>query len=472
MCALFGALIGNTSNPLHLTAISKLLNHVIRESNERGRDGYGFISGFSLIGDKPNDFVIKANYLTLYPEVKQFGGLPSSINVLGNFRAEPASQYVADKSEDDQQPYISGDWSVVHNGTVRNANQLRTHTVNTSIDSAAIVECLDRQGDMFENLKSTFKAFYNVVKDLEGSFGILARHRDYNNCMFLATNYRPIWYAIAHGAVVFASSEEYFDKRICQQPVMVPPYTVCLFEVSEEDLKIHNLSLREMKDETESVLVLASGGMDSTVAACVCMERGYAVTLLHLDYGCRATQKEIEALCCIGEALSLPIVRISINAYDTADSPLLSGDSVISNGKAGSESGNEHVPARNLLMLSTATAYAEAKGFDYIALGNNMEEAGSYPDNEPEFVRQFNKILPFAVGENVNLQVMQPVGDMTKHEIVKTGLELEAPLHLTWSCYKEGAKHCGTCPSCFMRKMAFKINEKPEVIEYLTDEDV
>jgi 7-cyano-7-deazaguanine synthase len=117
-------------------------------------------------------------------------------------------------------------------------------------------------------------------------------------------------------------------------------------------------------------------------------------------------------------------------------------------------------------MLSVATAFAEAKGFDVIVLGNNMEEAGAYPDNEPEFIRRFNEVLPFAVGANKQVRVIMPVGDLMKHEIVKMGFENGAPMELTWSCYKNGNKHCGKCGPCFMRRTAFEINNINEVIEY------
>ena len=117
-------------------------------------------------------------------------------------------------------------------------------------------------------------------------------------------------------------------------------------------------------------------------------------------------------------------------------------------------------------MLSIATAYAESNGFDYIVLGNNLEEAGSYPDNEPEFIRRFNEILPFAVGDGKKVRVLMPVGDLMKHEIVALGKEVNAPMHLTWSCYKNEKLHCGKCGPCFMRMTAFEINDFNEVIEY------
>lgn len=80
---------------------------------------------------------------------------------------------------------------------------------------------------------------------------------------------------------------------------------------------------------------------------------------------------------------------------------------------------------------------AEAYGFDAIASGINLEEAGAYPDNEMEFVRMFSRLVPYAVGPNKKVEVLMPVGNLVKHEIVKLGVQIDAPLHLTWSCYEE-----------------------------------
>lgn len=122
-----------------------------------------------------------------------------------------------------------------------------------------------------------------------------------------------------------------------------------------------------------------------------------------------------------------------------------------------------------MIFLSIAAGYAEAKGIDYIVLGGNLEEAGAYADNELIFQKKFNDILPNSLNLQKRVEVLTPVADLMKHEIVKLGLEINAPLHLTWSCYENGEKHCGKCGPCFMRKVGFKMNNTEEVIEYLND---
>ncbi len=77
-----------------------------------------------------------------------------------------------------------------------------------------------------------------------------------------------------------------------------------------------------------------------------------------------------------------------------------------------------------------------------------------------EFIRLLNKVMPYAVGPNKHVELLMPVGGhLVKHEIVKLGLEVGAPLHLTWSCYDNGGeRHCGRCGPCYMRRWAFRIN--------------
>ena len=148
---------------------------------------------------------------------------------------------------------------------------------------------------------------------------------------------------------------------------------------------------------------------------------------------------------------------------------MLDPNALVAGGEAGAEFASEWVPARNLVMLSIATAYAEARGITTIILGNNLEESGSYPDNEPEFINKFNELLPFAVGANKQVEVLMPVGNLMKHEIVKLGHDIGAPMYLTWSCYRAGKKHCGACGPCYMRRIAHEMNNIPETISYLDE---
>jgi 7-cyano-7-deazaguanine synthase len=236
---------------------------------------------------------------------------------------------------------------------------------------------------------------------------------------------------------------------------MVEPYSTWMFRQGKPAIR---LSPAPSPAEPRRALVVASGGLDSTVAACSMLEQGYEVELLHFLYGSRAERPETAAIKAIAERLKVPYRLFPMPIYRPEDSPLLRADSTIAGGEAGAEFAYEWVPARNLVMLSIATAVAEASGIENVVLGNNIEEAGAYPDNVQEFIARFNDLLPFAVADGKRVRIIEPVGNLTKREIVALGHRLDAPIELTWSCYRAGLEHCGTCGPCYMRRVAHQIN--------------
>lgn len=456
MCAIVGALVwGLTTHELTSQANS-LMNHIVRHSHERGRDG----RGFQLNNDRPIKSVARADSED-WQDVDFFGAATQA-TFIGNLRAEPTTEYVADKKLDDQQPYTSGPWSIVHNGTISNDKELRTGAVPTKIDSAAIAELLAYETPHEWSAESKAN-FAKCIRKLTGSYAILATHSDNDACLMLAANYRPIWYVVTAFGVFFASARHYFPDGL--SPQMVNPYSIMSFEY-DDDLKITSETLHDSA-KAPRALVVCSGGLDSVVAATYAKKvMGYDIVLLHFRYGSRAEGPEVSSVWKVAESLGVGVRFHHIDHYSPDDSPLLRKDSEIAGGETGAEFAHEWVPARNLVMLALATATAEANGFDTIILGNNLEEAGAYPDNEPEFIERFNDLLPFAVGNGKRVRVIMPVGNMMKHEIVALGTQIGAPLHLTWSCYRAGEQHCGTCGPCFMRRKAFEINGIPEVIQY------
>ena len=461
MCSIFGALAtGASSRPL----FNETLNCLVHDSHQRGRDGRGFalvMRGF----DTETLQDVRRDDGESWTERDYLGDRAADACLIGNTRAEPTTEYVATKRPDDQQPYSSGGWHIVHNGTIANDKDLRdVRLVDTDIDSAAIVELLSWQcpPGAARTAAEYYSHFYDVIQKLEGSFAILAVHDQAPGVLFAACNYRPIWYASNDGGTFIGSSRDYLPRP----STMLAPYSVAMFRADNRHPYVE--TLRAPQDKRS--LVICSGGLDSVVAATAVKRRGDLAGLIHFQYGSRAEGPEVEAVKAVAEALGVPLTLFPLNIYDPTDSPLLRADSAIAGGEAGAEFAHEWVPARNLVMLSVATAFAEAKGFNNIVLGNNLEEAGAYPDNEPEFIARFADLLPFAVGANKRMTVEMPVGNLMKHEIVALGHKLRAPLDLTWSCYRAGAKHCGTCGPCFMRRTAFRINDLPEVIPYLDEE--
>lgn len=468
MCSVFGALVWGQINPRVNERTNELLAEIYANSSIRGRDGHGYLvqypAGLSS-ESRSIDRLNAASDLEPLTIDRSYG----RVSVIGNFRAEPTTEHVKYKQPSDQQPYVSGNWTIVHNGTIANDKELREayasplNKVPTVIDSAAIAELLAHESKYQPN---NLQAFLACIGKLEGSYAILAVNSQDEGEIFVAANYRPIWYvAMAHG-VFFASTREMFPEGFA--PQMVTPYTAMSFSKNgEENLLVKVRSLRPPSGKPKTALVVCSGGLDSVVSAMYVQKKmGLEVELIHFLYGSRAEGPEVEAVKAVAAFMDVKLKLFPLPIYDKTDSPLLDPDSKVAGGEAGAEFAHEWVPARNLVLLSVATAYAEAKGHELLVLGNNLEEAGAYPDNEPEFIAKFNDLLPFAVGDGKRLRVIMPVGNMMKHEIVALGHELNAPMHLTWSCYRAGEKHCGTCGPCYMRRTAFAINNIPEVIDY------
>lgn len=453
MCSVFGALVPRITDLINASEVTSYTQKLMELSKSRGRDGYGYKT-FSdgHIGQRES-WEYKLAKRSSNPISSAFMGLVDTTRcvTLGNFRAEPTTEYVKDKRPSDQQPYSLGKWVIVHNGTIANDTDLRTGEIDTRIDSAAIAEVLNAQ------VGTSIEAFEATVKQLIGSYAILAYNTNEPETMYYATNYRPLWYVVNDLGVFFTSSENYFPERGNDVPRMVAPYTMGSFTLTGDKLNHTEQSLLPASNGKKA-LIIASGGLDSTVAAAWCKDNGYDVHLLHFSYGCKAEGEEARSIQAIADRMDVPVTFFPLSIYDKDDSPLLNNDVEISTGESGAEFAHEWVPARNLVMLSVATSYAEAKGFDYIVLGNNLEEAGAYPDNEPEFIEKFSNLLPFAVGAGKRVEILMPVGNLMKHEIVALGNTVDAPMDLCWSCYKQGDIHCGQCGPCFMRKTAFQIN--------------
>lgn len=456
MCAVIGALLYQIDSIYKVAEANTILKHIWTTSHERGRDGRGYV----ISCDGKNDFV---EFHDVTREGTNPAGNPPQVNfcnkavVIGNLRAEPTTEYVKDKSPCDQQPYSIGHRSIVHNGTIANDAELRDGRYPSRIDSAAVVELIDLND---HSLRGDFDSFCSSILKLKGSYAILAMHHQNTEELFCAVNYKPLWYIRTRVGFFFASSRHYFPQGCA--PLMITPYTAVKF--THRGIEQRFPLIRTPKNN--KALVVCSGGLDSVVSATWAKRNGYDITLFHFHYGSRAQSPETNSILNVAKELNCQAEFFPIPIYSKSDSPLLDNDSKIAGGEDGAEFAHEWVPARNLVMLSLATAYAEAKGFNTIVLGNNLEESGAYADNDPEFIDKFNDIIPFAIGDGKQVNVIMPVGNLMKHEIVKLGHQIGAPMNLTWSCYRAGKKHCGTCGPCYMRRKAFEINGIEEVINY------
>ena len=479
MCSISGAIFpAMKTNLPGIESAYENLRRTIIQAEDRGRDSFGFISisrdgktrQVKKVIGKPSD----------HPQ--EFSALYNSevALVINNNRAEPTTEYVSEKRSEDIQPFTYKGWVVAHNGTIANDKELEKKyrlKRDTTIDSAIIPAFLDYFfGDDFASPEDVVSI---LSKELVGSYALAIARADDPTKLILMTNYKPLYVAYnqIHGYYLFSSLENYLQSKdpveklnSHWQVTAVPAYSAMIFENGQ--WRSMALPSKEEKVENKKALVVCSGGLDSTVVAAKAIKEGYDVTLLHFRYQCRAETREVKAVTAIGRKLNCEVLFVDTDIFKEVikGSPLTNTKDVggdISKGEAGVEFAHEWVPARNLIMLSIATGIAEAQGFETLMLGNNLEESGAYPDNEMEFINKLNEVLPFATQVNKKVRIKMPVGNLMKHEIVRLGLEINAPLDLCWSCYEAAEKHCGECGPCTMRKIAFEINGIPDSLEYL-----
>ena len=218
-------------------------------------------------------------------------------------------------------------------------------------------------------------------------------------------------------------------------------------------------------------VVVLSGGMDSCVCATIaCREIGAAnVGALHISYGQRTEAREQRSFNDICD-------RLGIQRRLTVRNQALSqiGGSALTDVKlavpeAGPEIGGDvpitYVPFRNAHFLSVAVSWAEVVGAEKIFIGAVQQDSSGYPDCRPEYYRAFNEVIRTGTREG-RIQIETPLIAMRKSEIVTRGLELGAPLDLTWSCYSREDRACGICESCALRLRAFQAAGTRDPIPY------
>ena len=128
-----------------------------------------------------------------------------------------------------------------------------------------------------------------------------------------------------------------------------------------------------------------------------------------------------------------------------------------------------YVPFRNTHLLAIATSWAEVIGAQRIYIGAVAEDSSGYPDCRPEFYAAFSHLIEVGTKPETRIEIVTPIINMRKSEIIRRGVELGAPLHLTWSCYRSNALACGTCDSCALRLRGFREAGLPDPIDYADD---
>ena len=212
------------------------------------------------------------------------------------------------------------------------------------------------------------------------------------------------------------------------------------------------------------VVILASGGLDSTVTAALARTDGYDLNLLTIDYGQRH-RYEIECAKKIAAWLGAhdhKILQLDLGIFGGSaltDKIPVPTDRLSHERAHGIPS--TYVPARNTIFLSLALAYAEVLKATKIFFGANIRDYSGYPDCRPEFIQAFMEVAKQGTRlgqEGTPVEVVAPLLFMTKLEIITKGQELHVPFEITSSCYQPGPDHrpCGRCDSCLIRQEGFQ----------------
>lgn len=215
---------------------------------------------------------------------------------------------------------------------------------------------------------------------------------------------------------------------------------------------------------------LVSGGLDSCVAAATAHAEGLDLAFLHIGYGQLTRDRELQAFHDIADFYSIE-KRI---AFEIPHLSQIGGSALTDRSielplnrdpdRAGIPA--SYVPFRNANLLSIATSWAEVLGAEWIYIGAVEEDSSGYPDCRRSFFDAFNLVIQEGTRPQTLLEVVAPLIHLSKADIVIRGLELRAPLHLTWSCYQAQDLACGVCDSCILRLRGFQLAGAADPIPY------
>ena len=227
-------------------------------------------------------------------------------------------------------------------------------------------------------------------------------------------------------------------------------------------------------DQGKRAVVLLSGGLDSMVCAALAREQGFSLLALTVDYNQRH-RVEIEAARRIASTMAERHIVLPLDLRSFGGSALTSDASVP---KDGVQPGIPitYVPARNLIFLSIALAWAEAAGAGDLFIGVNALDFSGYPDCRPEFVRCFEQLARLATKagtEGEQIRIHAPLQHMTKADIAREAHRLGLDAGLSHSCYDPlpDGSHCGLCDACRLRAKGFGEAGLPDPTRYAATSD-
>lgn len=231
-----------------------------------------------------------------------------------------------------------------------------------------------------------------------------------------------------------------------------------------------------MKSAYKNIAVVAlSGGLDSCVTAAIA-NKDYRLALLHINYGQRTEKRELKSFNDIAdyyevkERMVIDLKHLSkVGGSSLTDLKIevsKADPDKIGAGLSNSEIPTSYVPFRNANILAACVSWAEVLIAKAVFIGAVFEDSSGYPDCRPEFFKIFEQLIKAGTKPKTKLKIKTPIIHLTKAEIVKKGKELNAPVHLTWSCYKNEEIACGQCDSCALRLRGFQQAGLEDPIHY------
>ncbi len=212
-------------------------------------------------------------------------------------------------------------------------------------------------------------------------------------------------------------------------------------------------------------IILLSGGLDSLVSLGLGVKE-YGIRLaLTFDYGQKSAKDEVEASRKICDYYGIEHKVIKLDWLREITHTALVADKELPSEMSENSAKSVWVPNRNGLFLNIAGSFADGEDYDYILIGANKEEAGTFPDNTQKFIDQIN--AEFELSTQKKSKIVAPLINFNKNDIVKLAFENNIPLEYVKSCYAGGEKHCGKCESCMRLKNALMANNDTHYIKEL-----
>lgn len=217
-------------------------------------------------------------------------------------------------------------------------------------------------------------------------------------------------------------------------------------------------------------IVLVSGGLDSCVTAALA-NQDYEMAFLHVTYGQRTARRELKSFTDIANHYKVKKRLLTDCSYlkTIGGSSLVDLSIPIEQSNLNSDTiPSTYVPFRNTHLLAIATSWAETIKAQALFIGAVEQDSSGYPDCRKEYFTTFEKLIEEGTRPETHISLKTPIITMKKSGIIKKGLALKAPLHLTWSCYQKSRKACGLCESCLLRLRGFHEAGVEDPIPYRT----